>query len=240
MDKPEALVTGATSGIGRAVAEQLLGLGYRVFGVGRNFEGVFPDNPDFVPLKCDLADFQAVKRLVEKVKKEAPSLDLLVHTAGLGRFGLHEEISAEEIRDMVAVNLQAPLLLTSGLLRRLKDNRGQVVLISSITAKEAAPLGAAYSATKAGISHFAESLFEEVRKTGVRVSVIHPDIVKTSFYNTLRFCPDDDPESFLEPAVVADAVSYLATRPAGTVVREMTIQPQKRKIRHRGRKAPQS
>ena len=107
---------------------------------------------------------------------------------------------------MVALNLEAPLILTNLLLRDLKKNQGFVINISSVTAKKSSPIGCAYAATKAGLSHFSHSLFDEVRKYGVKVVSIHPDMTKTPFYDNANFREGDDEDMFITPECVAEAV----------------------------------
>ena len=134
---------------------------------------------------------------------------------------------------MVRTNLEAPLVLCQLLLRTLKRNRGTIISISSITAKKISTHGCAYAATKAGLSHFFNSLFEEVRKYGVKVATIHPDITKTSFYDNLDFTYDDDREAALLPEQIADAVEYVLKAGDNLVVNDITLRPQINRIKRK-------
>ncbi len=180
----KVLITGATSGIGLAISKKMLDMGYSVYGVGRDFSKIDIASSNFYPIVCDLIKYQNIEDMVKKLKKE---IDILINCAGIGYFGPHEEINPTKLHKMIALNLEAPLILTQLLLRDLKKRKGTVINISSITATKASTYGCAYSATKAGLVHFSKGLFDEVRKTGVKVISILTDITKTTFYDELNF-----------------------------------------------------
>ena len=105
-----AIVTGASSGIGLAVSRVLIADGIKVYGFGRNFSKLNPSafftTPDlFVPVHCDMADTRQLYETVNGIKKET-KISLLVNNAGVGYFGLHEELNYHKIHEMVAVNLE--------------------------------------------------------------------------------------------------------------------------------------
>jgi len=195
-----ALVTGASSGIGYEIAKTLLNMNYEVYGVARNFikneTKIFEDYENFFPIVCDLAKLDELEKTLHSLKKI--KFDLIVNSAGLAYFGLHEEINIAKIKNMISVNLQAPLVISQYFLRTLKENKGTIINISSVTANKESPLACVYSATKAGLSQFSKSLFEEVRKNDVKVITIYPDMTKTNFYqNNTYFECDDDEKSIL-------------------------------------------
>ncbi len=222
-----AIVTGASSGIGLEAAKKLVSLNYRVYGLARNFDKTRWRHELFERVICDVSDCQGLKNTVLEIVEKEGSIDLLLNNAGIGYFAPHEEIKPEQIEEMVKTNLLAPLLLTRLVLRELKRTKGYIINISSITALKPSIFGAAYAATKAGLRHFGSSLFEEVRKSGVKVITINPDIVKTGFYDHLNFKEHEDPESHIEPGCVADAIEWVLTRRDGTILSEITIRPQK-------------
>lgn len=226
------LITGATSGIGLAITKKLLNLNYIVYGVGRDFTKVDIENPNFHPIVCDLLKYQNIEEMVKKLKKEV-DIDILINCAGVGYFGLHEEINPTKLHKMITLNLEAPLVLTQLLLRDLKKRQGTVINISSITATKASTYGCAYSATKAGLLHFSKGLFDEVRKTGVKVVSILPDITKTAFYDELNFREGEEEDSYILPECVADAVENILSQRKGTVITEIILQPQRHIIRRK-------
>lgn len=226
------LITGATSGIGLAISKKLLSMGHVVYGVGRDFSKVDIENSNFYPIVCDLVKYQNIEEMVKKLKKEV-EIDILINCAGIGYFGPHEEINPTKLHKMIALNLEAPLILTQLLLRDLKKREGVIINISSITATKSSTYGCAYSATKAGLVHFSKGLFDEVRKTGVQVISILPDITKTPFYDELNFREGEEEESYILPECVADAVENILSQRRGTVITEVIIQPQKHIIRRK-------
>ena len=208
-----AVVTGSSSGIGLALSRMLVKNGYEVFGFGRNFERAeaqefCKEQPEkFHAVVCDITDTQALCAHIKEIDKNY-RVTVLVNNAGVGYYGLHEELNPKKIQKMVRTNLEAPMILTQQLLRTLKKNRGTVLNISSVTAAQSNPHGCAYGATKAGLSGFAKSLFDEVRKYGVRVITIQPDMAKTDLYRNADFCEGEEEASYLLPEEVAEAAAF--------------------------------
>lgn len=226
-----AIVTGASSGIGAAIALRLTQLGYDVYGFGRRFEGGEP----FHTITGDLLDTDKVLAEIKSINREK-TVSLLVNCAGCAYYGLHEEQSPEKISEMVRTNLELPMILTQQLLRTLKKNQGTIINVASVTAISSNPHGVAYGATKAGLLSFSRSLFDEVRKYGVRVTAILPDMTKTDLYRNADFTASEDPECALTPEDVADAVVYVVRQPQGVVIPELVIGPQKHRIAKKERK----
>lgn len=223
-----AIVTGASSGIGLKISQVLCRLGYEVFGIGRNFDRTLED-PLFHPLVCDLLDTDTLCGIMKEIVR-SNRVTVLVNNAGTAYYGLHEELNAEKIRQMVRTNLETPMILTCYLLRTLKKNKGFVINISSVTATGSNPHGCAYGATKAGLSSFSRSLFDEARKYGVKVVTISPDMTRTNLYRNADFKEGDEAGSYLLPEEVAEAVEYVVTRREGLVVSDITLKPQLHRI----------
>ena len=233
-----AVVTGSSSGIGLALSRMLVKNGYEVFGFGRNFERAeaqefCKEQPEkFHAVVCDITDTQALCAHIKEIDKNY-RVTVLVNNAGVGYYGLHEELNPKKIQKMVRTNLEAPMILTQQLLRTLKKNRGTVLNISSVTAAQSNPHGCAYGATKAGLSGFAKSLFDEVRKYGVRVITIQPDMAKTDLYRNADFCEGEEEASYLLPEEVAEAAAFALAQREGLVVTEITVKPQFHRIRRK-------
>lgn len=231
-----AIVTGASSGIGLEISRMLTERGIHVYGIGRMFPAeVVQDSTLFTPLVCELTDVQQVRETVEKIRKQ-DEISLLVNNAGVGYFGLHEELNPQKIHEMVTVNLEVPMVLTQLLLRDLKRCGGAVVNISSVTAKQTNPHGCAYGATKTALSSFSASLFAEARKYGVRVASVHPDMTATQFYRNADFKQADDEDCCLNPKEVAQAVVWILEQRNGIAVTDIVLQPQKHRIERKGEK----
>ena len=231
-----AVVTGASSGIGLAVSQSLCRLGYEVYGIGRNFEKgeVHKASEEmgehFHKIVCDVLDTNKLCSTIKEISREC-GIELLVNNAGVGYYGLHEELSPSKIQQMVRTNLEVPMILTQQLLRTLKKNSGTIINISSVTAKQSNPHGCAYGATKAGLSSFCSSLFDEARKYGLKVVTIQPDMAKTNLYRNADFCEGEEEKSYLLPQDVAEAVEYILRQRNGVVISEVTLNPQLHRIR---------
>ena len=216
-----AVVTGASSGIGKAISERLLKLGFYVNGVSRTVQDSLFDNPNFNAITTDLSDEKETLKLCETLKKE--EIHILINAAGFGKFEPHEELNAISITSMTFLNLTAPMLLTNATLRSLKKNEGYLININSIEAIRASKFAGVYSATKAGLKAFGDSLFEETRKSGLSITNINPDMTESAFYDELRFETSKKEDEKLLASDIADAIEHILTMRKGAVVSEYTI-----------------
>lgn len=217
-----AIVTGASSGIGKDITKSLLRLGYRVYGIGRNFDKCDIENEFFHKIEINLA-----KDDIKKIKKEIKEpIYILVNSAGFGEFKPLEEMSMATITNMINTNLTAPIILSNLFLRDLKNTKGYIFNITSIEALKHSKFSALYTATKSGLRNFGLSLFEEVRKSGVKVVTINPDITKTDFFNELNFTHGTNPLSYIEPSCIAKGVEDILNLRDGTIITEITIRSQ--------------
>ncbi len=251
-DRKIAIVTGASSGIGKAISHRLIAMGYEVYGIGRSFHRPYEaskeyeavkgdkaweeeqkpfltENDYFHPIQCDLLDTERLLSILEPIRKSG-RIHLLVNNAGVAYYGLHEELNVKKIQEMMRVNLEIPLVLTQYLLRELKKNQGDIVNISSVTATHPSPHGAAYGASKAGLLSFGRSLFEEARKYGLRVCTILPDMTESELYRNASFTVGKEEDVKLKPEEVADAVEFALSRRSGMNVSELMIRPQRNRI----------
>ncbi|MBM9577483.1 SDR family oxidoreductase [Leptospira sp. 201903070] len=226
-----AVVTGSSKGIGQTISEFLISKGYRVIGIARSQPNslLLKDSSLYRHIRMDLSQTKEVIRLPELLKEE-PALKILVNNAGFGNFSPHEEIPIEELEQMLLVNFVSPILITKLLLRDLKKNEGWIFQIHSIAAVKESLRGAAYAGTKAGLRHFGLNLFEEIRKSGVKLVSINPDIVDTEFYDRLDFGKDEDPGSFLSVEEVLNAVEFALDGRENLGFAEITIRPRYHRI----------
>lgn len=238
-----ALITGVSSGIGKYLLLTLQNEGCQVYGVVKNEARkkkltaelatcLSADELQAIRLRvCDLRNPSEIETLAHTLHKEHISPDILILNAGIGVYGPHEELSVKDLTDLAAVNFTAPLILTNLFLRDIKKNQGHLLYISSVTAaKTNNTHGCAYGATKAGLSSFAKSLFEEVRKYGVRVTVLAPDMTHTALYRNASFCAASDEDASLTPEEVADYARFALTAREGLNLTEITMQPQRHRL----------
>ena len=226
-----AILTGASSGIGKAISEVLLDMDYEVFGIGRDFSEAeeLVLHPSFHRVELDLLNTSEVEKTIREMSK-GRGIDLLVNCAGVGFYGLHEELKVKDISAMVRTNLEVPLLLTNLLLRKLKESKGTILNIASVTAQQSNPHGAAYGATKAGLLSFSKSLFDEARKYGVKVTTILPDMTDTNLYRNADFESSKEENARLLPADISDAVKYILQADPHMTITEFTVRPQLHRI----------
>ncbi len=171
------LLTGASGGIGQAIARALAARGGRLILTGRRAEVLEPLASELGgrALAADLADRDAPARLVA----EAGPVDILVANAALPASGTLDDYTQEEIDRALDVNLRAPIALAKLLADPLaRQGRGHLVFISSLSGKSAQPGGSLYSATKFGLRGFALALREDLRNDGVGVSTVFPGFVR--------------------------------------------------------------
>ena len=216
-----AIVTGASSGIGKAITNRLLTLGFHVIGISRTVQNDTFNTPNFQAISCDLSDANATLELSEQLKKK--EIFILVNAAGFGKFDPHEELNAATITQMTFLNLTAPMLLTNATLRSLKRSAGYLININSIEALRASKFAGVYSATKAGLRAFGDALFEETRKSGLSITNINPDMTQSHFYDTLRFDVSEKENEKLFTEDIADALEHILTMRKGAVISEYTI-----------------
>ncbi|MER8914727.1 oxidoreductase [Mesorhizobium sp. M0761] len=175
-----AVVTGASSGIGRASAEALARARYTVFGTSRSKAGNGPAKVSM--LTCDVTDGESVSALVATVLAQTGRIDLLVNNAGVGLLGGAEESSVAQVQALFDVNLFGVMRMTNAVLPSMRRRgQGRIVNIGSILGLAPAPYSAHYSAVKHALEGYSESLDHEVRAFNIRVSVIEPAFVRTVF-----------------------------------------------------------
>mgnify|MGYP003414558536 CR=1 FL=1 len=220
-----AIVTGASSGIGLAISRMLCDLQFEVYGYGRDFSKTDFSRNNFHPVSLDLRDTPALTAYIKK-KKKIGNIYILVHAAGCAYYGLHEELSPRKISDICRTNLEVPMILSQMLLRNLKKEEGYIFSISSICATSSNPHGACYGATKAGLSNFNRSLFEESRKSHLKVVTIAADMTDTNLYRNADFGIGTDKLSYLTPEEVADTIKYALSLREGAVMSEILLRPQ--------------
>jgi NADP-dependent 3-hydroxy acid dehydrogenase YdfG len=230
-----AVVTGAGSGIGRAIALALSARGAQVWLVGRTARAL-ADVADeahrtaapAVPCVVDLADDQAVRQLAERLRSEAGSVDVLVHSAGVIEIGPVAAASVEDLDRQYRVNLRGPYVLTQALLPLLREGGGgHVVFVNSSVWQAAGANVAQYAATKFGLKAFADSLRAEVNADGVRVLTVYPGRTATPMGRAVHAAEGKPyrPDTLAQPEDVAAMVLAAIELPATAEVTDLSVRP---------------
>lgn len=173
------LLTGATGGLGQAIARAFAGRGASLLLTGRREEVLEPLARELGgrALVADLASDADVRRVIEAARNE--QIEVLIANAGVPATGLLEDISQEELDRMIDVNLRAPIALAKGLAPAMAGRgAGHIVFMGSLSGKVAAPTSSMYSATKFGLRGFALGLREDLRPHGVGVSLVQPAFIR--------------------------------------------------------------
>ncbi len=180
-----ALVTGASSGIGKATAERLAKAGYKVYGTSRR--GVQAGRQSFEMLALDVTSNKSVEAAVEELIRREGRIDLLVNNAGFGVAPAEaEESTIEQAKSIFDTNFYGMLRMTNATVPHMrKQGSGRILNISSVLGFLPAPYMALYAATKHAIEGYSESLDHELRTRGIRVSTIQPAYTKTGFDSNL-------------------------------------------------------
>ena len=237
-DAPVALVTGASSGIGRATALALARRGYRTAVLARRrhrleslseLVGEGAHRPFM--LADDLAEEATPAAAVSAVVRRWRRLDVVVAAAGHGRgYGEIGEADHRHWSGQLATNLRAPMLLAVHALPHLRRTAGHLVFVGSVFGVAAAPGYAAYAATKHGLTGFVRSIQRESVARGVRVSLVHPGSTNTEFSAATLGADDphpvpeqDWPFRPLSAEDVAAAVLWVLSQPPHVVVEEITL-----------------
>ncbi len=228
-----AVVTGASSGVGRALALAFRREGMCVAMVGRSVKRLSEtaaaggNGAGCRIYPADLADDGSLRDLVERLERDLATVDILAHAAGAIALGAVESQPAEEFDRQYRVNLRAPFLLTQALLPKLKRAGGQVVFINSSAGLAANANAAQYSATKHGLKALADSLRAEVNADGVRVISIFPGRISTPMQKAILESEGCSwhPERLMQPEDVAHVVVSSLTLPRTAEVTNLSVRP---------------
>lgn len=232
-----ALVTGASSGIGRAIAERLASEGLRVAALARRrerLEELAQAHPErILPLAADLRSEEQIQAAFAEVRQRWGGVEVLVNNAGLGRKSPLATGATADWREMLEVNVLALLICTREALSDMeRAGRGHVIHVSSMSAHRVPQGSGVYSATKYAVRSLTEGLRLELReaKSPVRVSAISPGFVETEFAEVYNRDPAAAEETYgrfrvLDSSDVAEALVYMLGAPAHVQVHDLLLRP---------------
>lgn len=216
-----ALITGAGRGIGRATAIAFAKEGINVGLLGRtveNLEIVAAELAEYgvnvTIAAADVSNNESVIAAVDHIKSELGAIDILINNAGVGKFGKFLELSPEEFKNMIDINLMGTYYVTRAVLPgMIEQSSGDIINISSTAGERGGAITSAYSASKFGLIGLSDSLMQEVRKHNIRVTALTPSTVATdlAFAENLT---DGNPENVMQPEDLAELmVSQLKLHP---------------------------
>lgn len=227
------LITGASRGLGAALAQAFARRGHRLFLVARNADELAhraavieqTHGPAAVAWQAvDLRRAEAIEPLARAATAALGGIDVLVNNAGIGAWRPFLENTPQELSDLLALNLEAPMRLAHALLPgMLERGRGYVINIASDLARRPLARMAPYVASKHGLLGFGASLHRELRSSGVRVTTVLPGIIDSAFNGGVE--ASREPRWALPAADLAEQVAALVDLPQTLVVDELTIHP---------------
>lgn len=211
-----ALVTGASSGVGRQLALQLAQKGARVALVARReaelealAEEIRAQSGTALVLPCDVSDSAQATAAANRALAEFGAVDILINNAGYGGQRTFLDWDLDDMERIMRVNYFGALYFTKALLPRMVERkRGWLVFVSSVTGRIASPEKSAYAASKFAMTGFAEGLSLEVEAAGIHLLTVFPGVIKTPFHTEqmLRDMPEKTRGSMVEPAALVDAI----------------------------------
>jgi len=224
-----ALITGASRGIGFAVARRLGRMGARVSICGRDqakldqsASSLRSEGIETLAVQADVRRGDQISSLVHKTQQGFGPIDILVNNAGIGVFGPFHEFGEADWNNVIDTNLKSVFLMCRAVApEMIRRQTGQIINISSLAGKNTFANGAIYCASKWGLMGLSGSMAEDLRGYGIRVSAICPGSVATEFSGH----GGKDPSKLLQPDDVAHAVAALVTQTAGSFISEVYLRP---------------
>lgn len=224
MTDPVLLITGASSGIGAATARATAEQGYRLVLAARSTDKLNQLQHELggkeraLTVGCDVQSSDDQKAMVEQALDQFGRIDAVFANAGRGGSpGGFSGADTEGWRDMILTNIYGVGLTLQHTLPALRESRGHLLLTGSAAGRATIP-GSMYSATKWAVSAIGYGVREELRGSGIRVTLIEPGMVDTPFF-------DEPPETALRPEDIANAVTYALAQPAHVDVNEILVRP---------------
>lgn len=228
LENKTAIVTGASSGLGAAIACQLTKLQVRVFGLARSSGKLNKMETElgnlFFPVPLDITNQAAVSEWFGQTFDEGFSPDILINNAGAGIFGKIEELPLEQWKQMMDTNLNGMYFLTREAvpLMKVSAESSHIINVGSILGKTSGMTKSAYSTTKFGVQGFSEALFKELRFSNIKVTCFNPGSIDTHFFEESGIEPHNN---MLQPDDLADMIVHILQTPDNFLVNDITLRP---------------
>lgn len=231
--KRRALITGASSGIGKATALAFAKAGIDVALVSRSLEkletvatAAKQTGVDAKAYVLDLGDLAQVQAKIQALAQDFGKIDILVNNAGIGYTGTLSETSLEDWQKVINLNLTSVFECIKGILPGMRDrNTGTIINVTSIAAKQAFAGWGAYCVSKTGLLALSQTLAQEERAHGIRVTAICPGSVNTEIWDSETVNANFDRSKMLTPEIVAQSILHTALLPPQAVIDELILMP---------------
>lgn len=231
-----AIITGASQGIGQAIALEMAKTGLHLVLCARNVSklqflaGQIQEshpNCNVLVLPCDVQDAQQVEQVVSETMKHFGRIDVLVNNAGVApRLGLLQEMSLDDINRTIDTNLKGAIYCMRAVLpAMIQQHGGTIININSIAGKTAYPYWSIYDASKFGLHAITQAVAEEQRHNNIKVVGIYPGAVATPIWEGLEPGHEPDRNGMLDAETVAESVMYVLQQPRKAFVSDITLTP---------------
>jgi NADP-dependent 3-hydroxy acid dehydrogenase YdfG len=231
--KQYALITGASSGIGKATALAFAQAGIHLLLVGRDqarltavAESARSHGVDATTCVLDLLNLTEVRSQIEVLARSVPHLDIVINNAGMGYTGMLMETTLADWQRVIDLNLTSVFQVIQGVLPILRSNsQSTIVNVASIAAHQAFPNWGAYCVSKFGLLALTKTLAAEERAQGIRVITMSPGSVNTELWDTDTVDADFDRSAMLTPEIVAQSILHAVQMPHSAAIEEIVLMP---------------
>lgn len=222
-----AIVTGASRGIGAAIARELSRRGWGLVLAARSaeeLEALAGGLPAAVAVPTDITRAEDVRLLVETAVSRMGRIDALINNAGLTQVAPFEQTSEEAFDRLMAVNVKGPFLCMQAVLPVMRaQGAGDIVNVLSVAAKRVFPEWSVYCATKFALDGMGKALTEELKGSGIRLGAIYPGATDSPLWDMVG--PDIPRGGMMRPEAVAEAVAFMLEQPASSRLSELVLEP---------------
>ena len=231
-----AILTGASQGIGEAIAHQLAALGIHQVLCARNISKLqslagqlrvkFPSAKTLV-LPCDVQSAEQIQQVIETTLQHFERIDILINNAGVApKLGLLQEMSLEDINRTIDTNLKGSIYAMRAVLpTMIHQHSGTIININSIAGKTAYPYWSIYDASKFGLHAITQAVAEEQRQNNIKVVGIYPGAVATPIWEGLEPGHEPNRAGMLDAETIAESVAYILQQPKKAFISDITVSP---------------
>lgn len=225
------ILSGVSSGIGLDIAKQCLSRGDSVLGLSRHPDKAELKSPDYTPIKIDFSDLKQSEITLKQCAAQYETPDVLICNAGIGAIYDVEQLSLKKMQTVMDVNFMSQVLMIKTFLPAMKRQQsGKIIVIGSESALRGGRRGSIYCASKFALRGFCQSLRDECRSDSIAVSMIHPGLVRTPFFDDLPIQPGADTPDALTAKEVTKTVELILNLPIESVIEEISLSAIRQKV----------